>query len=210
MYCRTAAALFPLMPTATFPETIPALQASWAKVGNDVGLDAAGILFFKRIFEIAPGALGLFSSLKTFQIGPELYESAALKAHASKVMATVNVAVGMLNDVPKLLPVLEDLGNKHVKYGILPAHYDVVGQALLDTLALGLGDAFTPDLKAAWAEIYGVIAKTMIGSTMKYHGMQAPWGRYATPATAQVEAETKKSQDSAWDWYQTPIPAERC
>ena len=68
-------------------------------------------------------------------------------------MKTVDVAVGMLTDVANLLPVLEGLGEKHKYYGILPPHYDVVGQALLETLALGLGDEFTPALKAAWAEI---------------------------------------------------------
>ena len=40
-------------------------------------------------------------------------------------------------------------------------HYDTVGAALLDTLAAGLGDAFTPDVHAAWAEVYGFIAATM-------------------------------------------------
>ena len=44
-----------------FPETIPALQGSWAKVGAAVGLEPAGVLFFQRIFAIAPEALALFS-----------------------------------------------------------------------------------------------------------------------------------------------------
>ena len=78
------------------------------------------------------------------------------------MMNTVGVAVKMLDDVPNLLPVLEGLGHKHVAYGVVNEHYPVIGQALLDTLALGLGDAFTPQLKAAWAEIYGVISAAML------------------------------------------------
>ena len=197
------------MSVPKFPDTIPALQASWAKVGEAVGLDAAGVLFFKRIFEIAPGALALFSNLKGMEVGPELYESAALKSHASKVMATVNVAVGKLTDLPTLIPVLEGLGAKHVNYGILPAHYDIVGAALLDTLALGLGDEFTPELKAAWAEIYGVIAKTMIGSPFKYNGTDTKYGRYAPPADAEAEALVLQSIESATDWWANPKPEMR-
>jgi hemoglobin-like flavoprotein len=36
-----------------------------------------------------------------------------------------------------------------------------VGTALLQTLAQGLGDAFTADVQAAWTEVYGVIAAAM-------------------------------------------------
>lgn len=50
---------------------------------------------------------------------------------------------------------------KHVGYGVAAAHYDVVGQALLDTLAMGLGDAFTDEVRAAWVAVYGVVSSTM-------------------------------------------------
>jgi len=142
---------------ATFPATIPELESSWAAV-EALGLEKVGVLFFKRIFEIAPSALALFS----FKDEEPLLESEKLKSHGLKVMKTVSVAVSSLNDVPSLLPILEELGRKHVAYGVAKEHYPVVGQALLDTLALGLGEQFTPALKAAWAEIYGVISSTMI------------------------------------------------
>jgi hemoglobin-like flavoprotein len=40
-------------------------------------------------------------------------------------------------------------------------HYETVGAALLWTLEKGLGDAFTPDVRAAWTAVYGVLASTM-------------------------------------------------
>ena len=66
-----------------------------------------------------------------------------MKAHALKVMQTVDVAVKGLADLDKLVPVLQGLGKKHVPYGVLPEHYEVVGQALLATLAGGLGAEWT-------------------------------------------------------------------
>uniref|UniRef100_A0A7S2IQR5 Globin domain-containing protein n=1 Tax=Zooxanthella nutricula TaxID=1333877 RepID=A0A7S2IQR5_9DINO len=142
-----------------FPDTAPALRSSWAAV-EGIGLQEVGVLFFRRIFEIAPGALQLFS----FKDVPKdkLYDHPKLKNHALAVMKTVGTAVSMLDDVPNLLPVLEGLGKKHVGYGVQPEHYEVVGQALLDTLATGLGKDFSEPLKAAWAEIYGVVSSTMI------------------------------------------------
>lgn len=117
----------------------------------------------QRIFSIAPEAQGLFKFLNGMS-GEEMYESEKLIKHASNVINTVNTAVQMLEDnkVDELLPVLKGLGKRHVAYGVLEPHYDVVGQALLATLEAAEGDAFTDEVKAAWTEIYGVISSTMI------------------------------------------------
>ena len=56
---------------------------------------------------------------------------------------------------------MKQLGQRHAGYGVTPAHYDTVAGALLWTLEQGLGPAFTPDVKAAWTAVYGVLATTM-------------------------------------------------
>jgi hemoglobin-like flavoprotein len=58
--------------------------------------------------------------------------------------------------------VLRQLGARHGGYGVVDAHYASVGTALLQTLAQGLGAAFTPEVRDAWAETYGLISRTMI------------------------------------------------
>ena len=99
-----------------------------------------------------------------FASGPALYKSAALKKHAVNVVKTVGKAVELLEDLDTLVPILTSLGTRHVKYGIVEAHYLVVGQALLETLAEGLGDDFTPEAKVAWEAVFGIVSETMIGS----------------------------------------------
>lgn len=93
-----------------------------------------------------------------------MFNNPMLKKHAKGVIATVNAAVGMLEsgDMDTLVKVLKDLGAKHVNYGVLKEHYDIVGEALIGTLNDALGDEFNADVKAAWEEIYGVISSTMI------------------------------------------------
>jgi hemoglobin-like flavoprotein len=54
-----------------------------------------------------------------------------------------------------------------VVYGVLPAHYDTVGAALLWTLEKGLGPDFTPEVKDAWAAVYGILAGTMKDAAYK-------------------------------------------
>ena len=61
------------------------------------------------------------------------------------------------------------LGKRHVGYGVKPDHYPIVGAALLNTLAKGLGDEFTPELRRAWVEAYttlsGIMKDAAYGST---------------------------------------------
>jgi nitric oxide dioxygenase len=95
-----------------------------------------GVLLFKNIFTIAPGALQLFS----FRDTKNLYENPKFKTHVKKVVNTVGVAVEMLENLDELVPILQQQGKNHVPREVKPEHYPIVGQALLDTLEAGLGD----------------------------------------------------------------------
>ena len=68
-----------------------------------------GVVLFKNIFKIAPGALKLFS----FKDEKDLYNSPALKSHGMMVVKTVGVAVSGLTNIDSLVPVLTQLGFSH-------------------------------------------------------------------------------------------------
>jgi hemoglobin-like flavoprotein len=89
----------------------------------DAKKTAVGVLLFREIFSLAPGALELFS----FKDVEDVYESPMLKAHGKAVVGAVDAAVHLLDDVSKLVPILEELGQFHNKKNIVGAHYDVVG-----------------------------------------------------------------------------------
>ena len=143
--------------------TIEIVEETWAKAAA-LGADKVGVLLFKNIFTIAPEAINLFVSFKD---EANLYESPKLEAHGIKVVTTVGTAVGLLRDLDTLVPVLQQLGTKHVDYGVIPAHYEIVGQALMQTLKMGLGDDYTEETEDAWRAIYGVVATTMMGDHYK-------------------------------------------
>jgi hemoglobin-like flavoprotein len=109
--------------------------------------DDAAVLFYQRLFEIDP-------SLKTMFSGD-------MAEQRRKLMQMLTAAVKGLQRLDRLVPVLEDLGRRHIGYGVTDQHYDTVGAALLWTLEKGLGRAFTPEMKEAWAAVYGVLADTM-------------------------------------------------
>jgi hemoglobin-like flavoprotein len=61
----------------------------------------------------------------------------------------------------QVLPAVADLGRRHAGYGVRDEHYATVAAALLWTLDQGLGDAFTPDVRAAWIAMFETVTGVM-------------------------------------------------
>jgi hypothetical protein len=64
-------------------------------------------------------------------------------------------------DFGTFAPVIRELGKRHARYGTRQEHYAVVADALLWSLAKGLGVAFVPEVRSAWAKVYSLLVKTM-------------------------------------------------
>jgi hemoglobin-like flavoprotein len=104
-------------------------------------------LFYGRLFEIDPALRPLFKG--------------DIKEQGKKLMVMLASAVRGLDKLDELIPVVRTLGERHIGYGVKDEHYEVVGAALLWTLEKGLGPDFTPETKAAWTAVYGVLASVM-------------------------------------------------
>ena len=78
-------------------------------------------------------------------------------------MRTVGQAVAGLRDPASLAPTLRALGAAHAKYGVVPVHFDVVGDALLWTLesALHPQGRWTPATADAWAKAWTLVRSVM-------------------------------------------------
>jgi hemoglobin-like flavoprotein len=127
------------------PEQVTMVQESFKKVVPIAG--TAADLFYGRLFEIAPEVRPLF---------PE-----DLREQKKKLIGMLATAVTNLHQVDKIMTAVQDLGRRHVAYGVTDKQYEPVGAALLWTLEKGLGDEFTPPLKAAWTETYMTLAGVM-------------------------------------------------
>lgn len=92
-----------------------------------------------------------------------------MAVQGKKLLSSINTAVNKLGEPAVLVPILEDLGRRHVDYGLRKEMYAQGGQALLDTLAFALEDAWTPEVKEAWTAVYGLIAFCMISGARAGH-----------------------------------------
>jgi nitric oxide dioxygenase len=58
---------------------------------------------------------------------------------------------------------MERIAQKHLHAGVTPAHYQVVAEALIQSIKEVLGDAATAEIIAAWDEAYWFLANILIG-----------------------------------------------
>ncbi|GAA4884736.1 globin family protein [Flaviramulus aquimarinus] len=131
-------------------KTITLVQESFEKV-KPIAPTAAKI-FYSKLFELDPALEPLFPTDK----------EGAMVEQGNKLMTMLAAAVAGLSNLDALLPVLKDLGKRHVEYKVEPSHYNTVGAALIGTLEAGLGNDFTPDVKEAWTSVYGTMSTVMI------------------------------------------------
>lgn len=122
------------------------VKDSWTKV-VPIAATAADI-FYGKLFEKDPSLRPLFAEDMTEQ--------------KKKLMQMIGRVVSALDKLETVVPAVQELGRRHTGYGVQPAHYAVVGEALLETLEAGLGEAFTEEVEAAWATAYQILATTMI------------------------------------------------
>ena len=129
------------------PTEIGLIRESWASVVPIA--DTAASLFYARLFELDPAI-------------ERLFRRTDMDAQRKNLMQTLTVVVKSLDTLDQIVPAVQALGRRHAGYGVREAHYDTVGEALLWTLETGLGEAFTSDVRAAWAAAYGTLASVMI------------------------------------------------
>eukprot|EP00271_Cylindrocystis_brebissonii_P013975 TRINITY_DN3470_c0_g1_i1.p1 TRINITY_DN3470_c0_g1~~TRINITY_DN3470_c0_g1_i1.p1 ORF type:complete len:158 (-),score=39.25 TRINITY_DN3470_c0_g1_i1:239-712(-) len=143
---------------ALSPEEAKLIKDSWALVKPD--LEKHSVVLFEEIFILAPGIKPLFKFVDSDSPAAQK----KWKMHTRGVLRMAgNAAVGLGDEAEteRWHDVLYDLGARHAKYSALPAHFPVVGQALLNTLEKGFGPAWTPELKAAWAHAYTLLTKPL-------------------------------------------------
>jgi hemoglobin-like flavoprotein len=127
------------------PEQIQTVKTSFAQVAPVA--DQVGMIFYERLFTADPGLRPLFKG--------------DIEAQSRALMNMIAVAVDGLDKLDTIVPAVQALGVRHAGYGVIGAHYDTVGAALLWTLGQGLGAGFTPEVEAAWVAAYTLLATTM-------------------------------------------------
>ncbi|MEL6167495.1 MAG: globin domain-containing protein [Pseudomonadota bacterium] len=121
------------------------IRRNWAQAAS--AGEIVGRIFYTRLFEIAPSSRAMFGE--------------DIEDQARKLLQTLNWIIDHLDQPETLKPAAESLAIRHVGYGVVADDYPAVGEALIDTLAKGLGDDFTAEDAAAWGRVYTTLSGIM-------------------------------------------------
>jgi NAD(P)H-flavin reductase/hemoglobin-like flavoprotein len=134
------------------------LKGSFARVA--AAGDEVPLYFYSHLFLTHPETRAMFP--------------VSMAAQRDRLVGALLQVVGNVDHVDTVVPLLQQLGRDHRKYGVDDEHYAWVGASLLATLQHFLGEEWTPELAANWTEAYTLVAQVM---TEAMHGADddPPW-----------------------------------
>jgi NAD(P)H-flavin reductase/hemoglobin-like flavoprotein len=137
---------------------IPAMRANFAKAA--AAGDEAPLYFYSHLFLSHPETRKLFP--------------VSMAQQRDRLFAALGDVVGRVDDLDALVPILQQLGRDHRKFGTVAAHYPAVGASLLATLE-HFDDQWTPELAKDWTEAYTLVAEVMIAAADEAADLPAWW-----------------------------------
>ena len=103
-------------------------------------------IFYRRLFDTVPEIKFLF-------------DPSTMAAQNHKFMQTITFIVRDLDDPNVIVAIMQDLGQRHLSYGVREEHYGLVGNALMWALRRTLKNDFPPHVESAWTKLYVMMAE---------------------------------------------------
>jgi hemoglobin-like flavoprotein len=123
------------------------------------------VLVRETFMLLAPGAADVVALLYTrlFEVAPRLRRlfHADMREQGDKLIQALTLAVSHLDDLESIAPDVRALGRRHRLYGVEDVDFETVGHVLLWTLERSLGARWNPEVREAWADVYGVLSGIM-------------------------------------------------
>lgn len=126
---------------------ISIIKRSW-QLFRSIDPKLIGEVFYGRLFLQMPALRPMFRS--------------SMEEQYIKIVDMLSLIVSRLDRIEELNDEIRQLAIRHIQYGVRPAHYKLVGDALLWTLEKGLGKDWTDETAAAWKKCYTLLADRMI------------------------------------------------
>ncbi|WP_327272997.1 FAD-binding oxidoreductase [Streptomyces sp. NBC_01224] len=141
--------------TATVRATLPAVGAAIGDIAD---------LFYRKLFDAHPELLR-----DLFNRGNQA-SGAQRQALAGSIAAFATQLVEHPDTRPDVM--LSRIAHKHASLGVTAAQYDIVHAHLFAAIAEVLGDAVTPQVAAAWDEVYWLMAGALISIEERLYAQQ--------------------------------------
>ncbi|XP_031472895.1 non-symbiotic hemoglobin 2-like [Nymphaea colorata] len=122
-----------------------------------------GLKMFSLVGQMLPEAAGMFYFLKDPNQIPQ--NNPQLRSHVVKVFTMTCESAAQLRQNGKVVPVgstLKRMGSIHLKKGVQESHFEVIKVAFLKVVKEAVGEKWSEEMGAAWAEAYDQLAAAFI------------------------------------------------
>lgn len=134
------------------PTSVEVVRATLPVVGGAIGEITP--LFYSKMFAAHPELLRDLFNRGNQKAGDQP------KALAGSIARYATMLVD--ENSPEPLEILSRIAHKHVSLGVTEAQYEIVHKYLFEAIVEVLGDAVTPEVAAAWDEVYWHMARDLI------------------------------------------------
>ena len=134
------------------------IRHTFAKVAD--APDVAALAFYRNLFTLDPSLRPLFGT--------------DILVQSKRLMEGLGIIVNGLDQPERLTPMLEELGARHVGYGVCDAHYATAGRALLLMFSQTLGSGFSEEAMSAWESAWEWTARTMMRGARSASAEKSP------------------------------------
>ena len=149
--------------------------------------DGFSASFYETVFDLAPAARALFPD--------DMGEQQRKLVRELRFMIGAATALAAPSELANFVARTQELGRRHVGYGVIAAMYEPVGAALIATLRETV-DSFDDDHERAWTKLFGLVAETMLEGASQAETMtpapsvrvtpQQPCDQYVTTGKVSV------------------------
>jgi NAD(P)H-flavin reductase/hemoglobin-like flavoprotein len=123
-----------------------ALKETWA-LAESLG-DEVPLFFYSHLFLSHPELRSMFP--------------VSMATQRDRLVGALGRIVSNVDQLDEVTEFIQQLGRDHRRFEVIAEHYNAVGASLLATLKHFLGERWTDEVAADWAEAYGLIASVMV------------------------------------------------
>jgi len=140
-------------------QSVPVVRATLPAVGAAIG--DITTLFYRKLFDAHPELLR-----DLFNRGNQ-----AAGEQQRALAGSIAAFAGMLVERPDARPdtLLSRIAHKHASLGVTADQYKIVHRHLFAAIAEVLGDAVTPEVAAAWDEVYWLMANALVAIEVRLY-----------------------------------------
>ncbi|WAR15154.1 CYGB1-like protein [Mya arenaria] len=139
-------------------QDVEILKDCWKIVQQDVA--KVGVITFVGLFETHPEVHEAFMSFRAVNTS-ELEYNAILRAHALRVMGTVDKCIYRLDNRDKLRELMTELGIRHKNYSVKIEFIDLMGPQFISSIKPHLEAMWTEEHEKAWENLFRLMCYYM-------------------------------------------------